>query len=122
MKIETKTKHGRTVASVYSDMPVLTDLQSALDLLISVQYETGCNRICLNKEAVCDDFFVLSTQKAGEILQKFINYQAKLAIYGDYSGYTSKPLQDFIYESNRGSDIFFPATEDQAVELLSSAR
>lgn len=54
-------------------------------------------------------FFILRTQLAGEILQKFINYQAKLAIYGDYTKYTSKPLKDFIYESNKGNDFFFVA-------------
>ena len=43
---------------------------------------------------------------AGEILQKFINYHVKIAIYGDYSVYTSKPLRDFIYESNHGKDVF----------------
>lgn len=32
-----------------------------------------------------------------EVLQKFINYQTKIAIIGDFSGYTSKSLKDFIY-------------------------
>jgi hypothetical protein len=67
---------------------------------------------------VCEAFFKLSTGIAGEILQKFINYQAKLAIVGDFSGYTSKPLHDFIYESNRGRDIFFAASMDEAMEKL----
>ena len=31
----------------------------------------------------------------------------KLAIIGDFSGYTSKPLRDFIYESNNGNQVFF---------------
>lgn len=122
MNIEVKEKNGCTVAIVYSKTPVIFDVQSALDLLMSVKYETGSDRICLNKEAVCEDFFILSNGKAGEILQKFVNYQAKLAIYGDYSHYTSKPLQDFIRESNQGRDIFFPATEDKALELLSCTR
>lgn len=56
-----------------------------------------------------DDFFILSTGIAGEILQKFINYHLKIAIVGDYSRYTSKPLKDFIYESNNGNSILFCA-------------
>ena len=36
---------------------------------------------------------------AGDILQKFVNYGIKFAIFGDFTGYTSKPLKDFIYES-----------------------
>ena len=63
--------------------------------------------------------FVLSTRIAGEILQKFINYQFKFAIVGDFSGYTSKPLKDFIYESNKGRDIFFVSSEEDAIEKLS---
>lgn len=52
------------------------------------------------------------------MLEKFITYQAKLAIFGDYSHYTSKPLKDFIYESNKGKDVFFVATQDEALERL----
>ncbi|MFQ7002806.1 MAG: DUF4180 domain-containing protein [Ruthenibacterium lactatiformans] len=32
--------------------------------------------------------------------------------------YTSKPLRDFIRESNRGRDIFFPATRQEAILRL----
>ena len=80
---------------------------------------TDCNKIALNKDAVVQKFFILSTGLAGEILQKFINYQIKIAIYGDYSKYTSKPLKDFIYESNNGKDIFFVENEDEAIKMLS---
>lgn len=41
----------------------------------------------LNKEAVSDEFFALSTRLAGEILQKFVNYGIRLAVYGDFSEY-----------------------------------
>ena len=58
---------------------------------------------------------------AGEILQKFVNYRLKVAIVGDYSRYTSKPLHDFIRESNRGRDVFFVSTIEDAVELLTKA-
>lgn len=51
-------------------------------------------------------------------MQKFINYHIKIAIYGDYSKYTSKPLKDFIYESNKGKDVFFVATLDEAIDML----
>ena len=47
------------------------------------------------------------------------NYQFKFAIVGDFSGYTSKPLKDFIYESNKGRDIFFVSSEEDAIEKLS---
>lgn len=106
------------IAIVNSEEIVIKDVQSAIDFMMTVKYETNCEKIALNKEAIVEDFFILSKGIAGEILQKFINYQVKFAIYGDFSKYTSKPLKDFIYESNHGKDIFFVENEEQAIEKL----
>lgn len=121
MKITTVQRDHAEIALVQSNEPVITDVQTALDLIATVQYETGCERLALNKEAVAEDFFRLSTGLAGEVLQKFVTYQVKLAIVGDYSGYTSKPLKDFIYESNCGSHVFFVSTQEEAIEKLASS-
>jgi hypothetical protein len=64
------------------------------------------------------DFFVLSSGIAGEVVQKFVNYGIRLAIVGDFSGCTSKPLRDFMYESNKGKHLYFVATVDEALERL----
>ncbi len=113
-----ETKKIKDIAIVKSNEIVIKDVESAIDFMMSVKYETNCHKIALNKEAVVEDFFILSTGLAGEILQKFINYQMKFAIFGDYSLYTSKPLKDFIYESNKGNDIFFVENEEDAIEML----
>lgn len=112
-------KKINNIAVVKSDEIIIKDTQSAMDFIMTVKYETECSKIALNKEAITDDFFILSKGIAGEILQKFINYQIKFAVYGDYSKYTSKPLKDFIYESNNGKDIFFVKDTDEAVKMLS---
>lgn len=118
MKI-TKVETGREqVAVVSSDEVLITDVQSALDFIATVQYETGCNRICINKASISESFFDLKTRLAGEILQKFINYRVKIAFIGDFSVYPSKSFQDFVYECNSGNDIFFLPTEQQAIERL----
>ena len=88
---------------------------------MTVKYETGAERIALDKKLVCEDFFILSTGVAGEVLQKYINYHVKLAVYGDYSRYTSKPLHDFLYESNQGKDFFFVDTKEEALRRLAEA-
>ena len=119
MDIKKITANGNEIAIVNSDEVCISDVQSALDFMMSVNYETGSHSIILNKDSLTPDFFVLSTRIAGEILQKFINYQFKFAIVGDFSGYTSKPLKDFIYESNKGRDIFFVSSEEDAIEKLS---
>lgn len=122
MRIQTIENSGRAIALIDSAEVLIADVQSALDFIMTVQYEAETNRIALNKTAVADAFFVLSSGLAGEVLQKFINYHVKVALYGDYSRYTSKPLRDFIYESNKGNDIFFTATAAEAVEALSRAK
>jgi hypothetical protein len=109
------------IALIITDEIVIKDTQSALDLIASAQYETDCDKLIVYKSCVADDFFVLSTGIAGEILQKFINYRKKIAIVGDYSKYTSKPLKDFIYESNNGNSIYFvPSIEEALLKLDSS--
>lgn len=118
MNFEKIIKNNITVAEVSSDMPLITDVQSALDVLMSAKYDVGTKNIVIDKKLIVEDFFVLSTGLAGEILQKYINYGGRIAIYGDYSHYTSKPLKDFIYESNKGKDVFFVATKEEAVEKL----
>ena len=100
---------------------IITDVQSSLDFIATVRYETGSDRIILNKSAICEEFFNLKTRLAGEVLQKFVNYHMKIAIVGDFSVYSSKSLKDFIYESNKGKDIFFLSNIEQAIEKLSIA-
>ncbi len=120
MNIEYVNENGVNIAVVSGEEVVLADVQSALDLAMTIKYDMGAARIAIDKAAVCEAFFVLSTGMAGEILQKFINYHVKLAIYGDYTQYTSKPLKDFIYESNNGSDFFFVQTREEAVQRLAA--
>jgi hypothetical protein len=118
MNIDKIIEKGTYIAVVSSDDVIINDVQSALDLIMTVKYDTGAERIVINKGAVAEEFFILSSGLAGEILQKFINYHVKFAVYGDYSKYTSKPLRDFIYESNCRKDIFFVSTKDEAIQKL----
>lgn len=120
MKIEKLCEEKGTIALITGSEKVITDVDSALDLLMSVKYETGMGYLVIDKNLVAENFFVLSTGLAGEILQKYMNYGGKMAIYGDYSGYTSKPLQDFIYESNQGKDFFFVASKEEAIQKMRS--
>ncbi len=122
MNIEHLKDNGTDIAVISSEEELIVDTQSALDLAMTVKYETGAANIVISKSAVCEKFFVLSSGMAGEILQKFINYHVRIAIYGDYSQYTSKPLKDFIYESNNGSDFFFVPTKEEAIQKLTETQ
>lgn len=122
MKTTVIGEEGKQVLLAESDEIIIADVRSALDFITEAFYGNGCSRIALNKEAVCDDFFVLRTCLAGDILQKFTNYRVKFAIYGDFSRHTGQALKDFIRESNSGNDIFFTASKEEAAAKLLSAK
>lgn len=122
MNLKTIEANGHIIAVAHADTILLKDEQSTLDMMMTISFEKGSNRIILNKEAISEDFFNLSTKLAGTILQKFVNYNIKFAIIGDFSGYTSKPLKDFIYECNEGNHVFFVSSEQEAINKLSQAK
>jgi hypothetical protein len=87
--------------------PVRSD-RDAVDLIGDALGE-GVTWVAVPVERLGDDFFVLSTRIAGEVIQKFVNYQRRLVVFGDISRQleASKPLRDFVYESNRGRHVWF---------------
>jgi len=121
MNIKTTEVNGQVIAIANADSVILMDEKSALDLIMTISYDYRSYRIALNKEAISENFFNLSTKLAGAVLQKFVNYNLKFAIIGDFSSYTSKAFKDFIYESNKGNNVFFVSSEQEAIDRLSKA-
>ncbi|NLV58366.1 MAG: DUF4180 domain-containing protein [Clostridiales bacterium] len=111
------TRNGTSVAVIDSARK-LTDPQDFLDLMAEAWVHGQCTGMVIDKASLGDGFFDLKNGLAGEILQKFSNYRMKLAIVGDFSGYRSKSLRDFIGECNRGSLIFFEDNEEAALNAL----
>ncbi|WHY31752.1 DUF4180 domain-containing protein [Bacillus wiedmannii] len=122
MEIKKLVIDGINIAVIKNDKVLISDVQTALDLMATVQHEVDAKHIIIDKSLISESFFDLKTRLAGDILQKFINYRVKIAIIGDFSMYTSKSLKDFIYECNKGQDIFYLATEQQAIEKLSTLK
>ncbi|MGE1053688.1 DUF4180 domain-containing protein [Bacillus cereus] len=122
MEIKKVVIDGINIAVIRNDKVLISDVQSALDTMATVQNEVDAKHIIIHTSLISEDFFDLKTRLAGDILQKFINYKVKIAIVGDFSMYTSKSLKDFIYECNKGNDIFYLATEQQAIEKLSTLK
>lgn len=106
------------VAIVNQDSICIHNVQDALDLMATIQYEHQCHKIILQQSQLIADFFELRTKLAGDILQKYVNYGTKLAIVGEFSLFSSKSLNDFIYECNQGKDFFFKLTLEEALEAL----
>ena len=114
MKILTNNNH--TVAVIDQEAHI-NGTQDILDLIVSAQYN-GCIGMIISKKCLPENFFDLKTGFAGEVLQKFSNYRFKVAIVGDFSCYPSKSLQDFIYECNKGSLVYFKDSVDSAIHAL----
>ena len=120
MEIKIIEVNNRKIAVVNSELPIISDGQSALEFLMNIGYEHNCRSIAVNREAFVEDFYKLSTGVAGEVAQKIVNYRYRLAIIGDFSAYTSKPLIDYMYECNNGGHLYFVADENDAVKKLSA--
>jgi hypothetical protein len=118
MNSKSLVHNGKKVIIVKATQPIIKDVQSAIDFVSTIRYEHDCDRIALNKAGIVEEFFDLRTRMAGDIFQKFVNYQIKFAIIGNFSEYKSKALQDFIYETNKGNHIFFVADENEAITQL----
>ncbi len=112
--------HNRSegnIAELQSKNLILNELQDFIDLLGNAHYQ-NCEGVIIDKSNLPEGFFDLKTRFAGEVLQKFSNYQKKLAVIGDFSNLKSKSLTDFITESNKGSRIIFISDKDKALEVL----
>ena len=74
-------------------------------------------------EIITDEIILKTTEDGldllGDILQKFTQYQMPLTIVGDFSKFNSKSLNDFIYESNKGRQVNFVASQSEALKVLS---
>lgn len=112
-------EHGTSkVVELQSIEQPIATAQEALDLIASISYLYGCNKIVVKREHFIPAFYQLRTGLAGEILQKFTNYHCAIAIAGDFTREQSKSLHDFMYECNRGKQVFFLPTVQEAIKKL----
>lgn len=115
MNIETYHINGKKIAEIISDKIILSTTEDGLDLLGNLYYQ-GFDKIIIHEKNITPDFFDLKTKIAGDILQKFTQYQMPLTIVGDFSRFKSKSLNDFIFESNKGRQINFVGSQSEAIK------
>lgn len=105
-----------SIAHIISKEVVFNDAQEALELTMNINYyNQDVRSFIIEEHNLPAAFFDLKTGVAGDILQKFSNYQFKLAIICDLNKYKSKSLSDFIRESNRIGRVIFVDSEDAAI-------
>lgn len=103
--------------TIIHDVPILVcapdgdKLKSECDALdlIGEAMSSRAVLILVPAERLAEDFFQLKTGLAGQIIQKFVMYRRQLVILGDISHYVagSRALKDFVYEANRGHQVWF---------------
>ncbi len=96
------------VMHVDVDHPVITKADDALDL-IGATWGENISLIAVPAGLLDPEFWRLSSLLAGDLLQKFVNYEKRIAILGDISAHVAKSdaLRDFVWESNRGTQVWF---------------
>ncbi|MDR6516752.1 DUF4180 domain-containing protein [Chryseobacterium camelliae] len=119
MKIETHLINHLKIAEIITDQVILSTPEEGLDLLGNLYYQ-GFDGIIIHEQNITPAFFDLKTTIAGEILQKFAQYRMPLIIIGDFSAFSSKSLQDFIYESNTGRQVNFLPSRSEAIQAFPS--
>lgn len=117
MNIEVHHINDTSIAELVSDAVIISNTEDGLDLLGNVYY-AGFDKVILSEKQIAPEFFDLKNGMAGEILQKFSNYRVRLVIVGDFSKYSSKSIQDFIYESNKGRQVNFVQSLSEGLEML----
>jgi hypothetical protein len=119
MKIKTHDINETKIAELISEDTLINNIEDGLDLLGNLYYQ-DFDKIIIYDKNITPNFFDLKNGIAGEILQKFSNYRVRLAIVGDFSKYTSKSVNDFIYESNKGRQINFVTSQSEAIKILTN--
>ena len=113
MNIVEKTSDGITYNIIDDKEIVIDDESSALDLIGNLYYSNNKN-IVIPISAISDDFWDLKNTIAGNVFQKFVLYGIKVAILGDLEN-AGKSLKAFIVESNRGENLFFVNSVEDAI-------
>ncbi|APU16671.1 MULTISPECIES: DUF4180 domain-containing protein [Actinoalloteichus] len=87
--------------------PTVTTIQDALDLVGAAFL--GAKAVAVPAGRLDESFYRLRTGFAGEVMQKFVNYNVRLAVIGDIAAHlaSSSALRALVEESNRGRHVWF---------------
>lgn len=96
------------IAEVQGRAILVASAVDALELWFRARAERA-DWMALHEANISPEFFDLRSGLAGEVLQKLVNYRARLAIVGDIARYLerSESLKALVRESNRGKDVRF---------------
>ena len=100
------------IVEMVSGKVLIRNGQDALDLMGEAEMQD----LVLQEHNFEADFFDLKNGKLDEVLQKFTNYQVRLAIVGDFEKFKDSNLKDFIFESNNGGNYLFVSSVGEVLK------
>ncbi|MCD2442711.1 DUF4180 domain-containing protein [Agromyces sp. SYSU K20354] len=114
MRIDEST--GIRVLHIAAEGAPISTPDDAADL-VGDAWANQAELVAVPVERLDPAFFDLRTGIAGEITQKLVNYRLRLAVVGDIAQHVdaSAALRDYVWESNRGAQVWFVA-DDAALE------
>ena len=114
---EVAVRNGKRYVVFPSSEPFIATGQDFLDLT-GWGFEHSTSLYVLEESAFAREFYDLSTGLAGEILQKAATYGIRLAIVGAFDTVKSKRFRELMGEANRGHQLHFTESHDEAVAWL----
>ena len=96
----------------------MTTIRSIKDIPDAVVASMKQGGIVVTEADLCPEFFDLRTGFAGEVLQKFVNYGARLAIVLADSGAYGKRFSELVYEHRAHAGVRFFGSEADARRWL----
>lgn len=111
--------NGHRMLTVEDTDAVLATVRDFTNLIGDAMSE-DLRIVAIPSDRMGDNFYRLRTGVAGEVLQKLVNYQMKLAVIGDVSTWVteSNAFRDLLIELDRGTDVLFVADEAALAKRL----
>jgi hypothetical protein len=115
--------HGARVLEYSENSAMIQTPQDATDL-IGEALAAKADWVYMPSTCLSEAFFQLKCGLAGEVVQKFANYQISLAVVGDVGPQSaaSPALGDFVREANRGRHLWFISDRGEFEEKLKRRR
>lgn len=115
--MQLKTKDNKRYLEAARDDLILENASQINDLL-SLCYEHDTNRILLNSTNLVKSFFDISSQVAGDFMQKLTTYQTRCAIVMLPDTETSSLFHQMASDTNRMGCVRFFEDYDTALSWL----
>jgi PadR family transcriptional regulator, regulatory protein AphA len=117
MNVKINTKDGIVFCEMIAGDSIIRSDGDVTDLL-AICFDANTNRFLIHADNLTNDFFDLKTKNAGLILQKFVNYNCRLALLIPGEKLQHPRMKEFVLEANQGDSFHFFEERESALAWL----